>query len=418
MIDYLNDALDSIDFNEVDCFSFDGLSERVVEIVNKTSAHYNVHKDKTLFCMLGACCALTGRKVSSVWNGYTNYPQLWGCIVDERGTNKSELQHFFFKPISDLDSVAGREYNRLLAEWKKAKVDAGDKPILRNYLTNNSTPEALFRILSRSLTGTCILYDELQGFFNNIGRYAASGRSSEIQDYLSMWSNKPVKRDRMSEDEWMGIETPVLSIFGGTQPKVAKNTFGKLADDEDGFLDRWLFVAPDYIAPKPMPMYGETIPDLSDIRGKWSDIVNTLSNIEPGTRLEIGKDAYCVFVGEYNNRVQAESVAECRDDFKWRYMAKNPQNIIRIAMVAHLLNHPDCKKTVVSVEEANFAVNAMHHFNNYAMALYAEFGGVSRVSKGDVLRLFCNTYEIKSRASLAELIGKSPAYITKVLNKY
>ena len=411
----LDKYLETIDFNEDSCFSFDGLSEHVVQIVNKVSAHYNVHKDKTLFCMIAACCALTGRKVRSVWNGYTNYPQLWGCVVDERGTNKSELQHFFFKPVSDLDAVAGREYNNRLAEWKKAKEDAGDKPILRNFLTNNSTPEALFRILSRNLTGTCILYDELQGFFNNIGRYTASGKSSEIQDYLSMWSNKPIKRDRISEDGWMGIDTPVLSIFGGTQPKVANSTFGKLADNEDGFLDRWLFVAPDYIAPKPMPYYGEAVADISEVRGEWNGIVETLARIEPGTRLMIEKDAWNLFADEFNKRMQAEAVAECRSNFKWRYMAKNPQNIIRIAMAAHMLNNPDCNNRTISEGEANFAINAMHHFNDYAMALYKEFGGTQTTSKGDVLRLFCQTYDIKSRADLADLIGVSRAYITKVL---
>ena len=58
----------------------------------------------------------------------------------------------------------------------------------------------------------------------------------------------------MTKDSLLA-EEPFLSIIGGTQPGVVKETFGGNFLVESGFNHRWMFVYPDE---KPPVMYSES----------------------------------------------------------------------------------------------------------------------------------------------------------------
>ena len=232
-------------------FPVDVFPKAVQEIITATNESLNFPIDFIGASMLYAVSVSIGNTYKvEVKKGWQEGVVLYLAIVGRAGTNKSHPFSFALKPIEVEDRINYQHYQRDLkefealnaltkAEKKEQGIEEIVKPILKQYLVTDFTPEALTEVHKFNKRGIGVYADELASWFNNFNRY---NKGSEEQFWLSNWSGKPIRINRKTSEPTY-IPLPFIPVAGTIQPSV----LNQLADNrtENGFLDRLLFVAPE-----------------------------------------------------------------------------------------------------------------------------------------------------------------------------
>jgi hypothetical protein len=108
-------------------------------------------------------------------------------------------------------------------------------------LVDDTTIEALCKIMEQNLDGLFLIKDELMGLIYDSQRYNKNGQEEKL---LSIFSGKQIIINRKSDDSYMVIDHPYLTLLGGIQPSVLKLlcTENRL---NNGFIYRLLFCFPE-----------------------------------------------------------------------------------------------------------------------------------------------------------------------------
>jgi len=80
-----------------------------------------------------------------------------------------------------------------LRAYRQAGDDKGDKPVFKQYVISDSTPEARNQVLSVNPNGILLYRDELKGMIDDFCRYAKSG---ELSQMLSMFDSDTIVVNR------------------------------------------------------------------------------------------------------------------------------------------------------------------------------------------------------------------------------
>src|SRR5918994_6064481 len=113
-------------------------------------------------------------------------------------------------------------------------------------VVDDTTVEALSRVLKESPRGVLVGKDELDGWIRGMDQYKAGGKGSDRQFWLSAWNSDPITVDRKGAPEALMVSEPFVGISGGIQPEVLKDLS---RGPEDGMLDRFLCAYPEPVAP-------------------------------------------------------------------------------------------------------------------------------------------------------------------------
>ena len=398
----------------------DGFSPHIQEAIKTATDVFDVHRDKATAAAIAAVAAAVGHNARVFDGKYTNFAQVWFSIVDKQGSNKSAVMSHFFKPLEKLDKEAFEKYRRERNEYErklKAKDPTAWKPERRRFLTNDTTQEALIRNVAANPAGTCLYVDELKALFLNMGRYTG-GKSSDIQMLLAMWSNQPYSTSRIAEEKEVCINEPVLSIIGGIQPKVFRNTFAKFAEEEDGFLTRWLYVYPPFHSLSTQTA-GER--EYQETAKTWEGLINTLTRTNHDTVFNLGKDATDVF-HDFDVERKIYYNANPEDEgFEMAYRSKNPQNVLRLALIIHLMNENPAQ--LISGEEMEFSVRLMKQFNKYALKCWDIItdSQSKKQTAADVVRIIYQYVKKQGKpvselnqSELAKMLGTSQQSVSKI----
>ena len=263
-----------------------------------------------VFVMMGA---IIGRKVGirpMRQDGWTVICNLWGAVVGNSGVMKSPALSAGLAPVKQLQAWAYEDYNNLKAEHdaqeevaklqksaakseakkkltkdKSADVAAllkpehvGDAPILKRYMTNNASYEALGEILIENPNGLMVESDEIIGLLKQLD---ASGQEVARSFYLTAADgDKPYTFDRIMRGKGLHIPALCLSIIGGIQPGVLAEYVRQATSGgagADGLLQRFgLMVYPD-ISPEwnEVDRYPDT--EARDAVNKLAERLDTLS---------------------------------------------------------------------------------------------------------------------------------------------
>lgn len=229
--------------------------------------------------------ALIGRKIGirpQTRTDWTVTANQWGLIVGRPGVLKSPALEQALAPLKRLVAQANKAYTADLdyfelqaqaaglrsdAAKKKATVmlkndpDADllsvlsvptvDKPTLKRYMANDTSPAALGELLRQNHNGLLVYRDELVSLLRGLDREdQAEGRGF----YLTGWNgDSGYTFDRIGRGMNLHIPAVCISILGGTQP-------GRLSDyinhaikggaADDGLIQRFgLLVWPDVVGP-------------------------------------------------------------------------------------------------------------------------------------------------------------------------
>lgn len=226
--------------------------------------------------------AIIGRKVGirpMKYNDWTVVPNLWGAVVGNSGVMKSPTLAAALSPIKKLQTTAYELFNDAKAEHdaladlaklqmnvKKAKARetlrkdqtanvtdllqsnvADDVPVLKRFITNNASYEALGELLMENPNGLLVESDEIIGLLKQLD---AGGQEVARSFYLTAADgDKSYTFDRIMRGKGLHIDALCLSIIGGIQPGVLAEYVRQATSGgagADGLLQRFgLIVYPD-----------------------------------------------------------------------------------------------------------------------------------------------------------------------------
>lgn len=228
---------------------------------------------------------------------------VWICIVGAPGIGKTPAIKFAMQPLFDQEHQFGEEHERNLKEWEREKINNSNssikvqekpRPKRRQRIVNDATIESLIKILPYNKEGTISYRDEFTGWFKSMNAYKQGG--SDLEHWLSIWSNSPIMLNRVSSEDPIFIKSPFVSAIGGIQPGVL-HTLTDNNKIDNGFVSRILFAYPDN---QEMPPESNILPDQS-VFDHYRQIMHNLDQL-PAT--EDGKPYVLLMCQEARKRYQ------------------------------------------------------------------------------------------------------------------
>lgn len=207
---------------------------------------------------------------------WTEYANLWGCIVGRPSLMKSPAMERGLDPLRALahravkafegerleydakmtahkvrrdlagDEMKKRLKGNIMADVRDLQIPEPDEPQMRRYFTNDTSYEKLGDLHRANPNGLLVFRDELVSLLKTLDREDNAGARGF---YLTGWSgNSPYVFDRMTR-EGAAIDAICLSVLGSTQPsRLAEYVRAavKGGAGDDGLMQRFgLLVWPD-----------------------------------------------------------------------------------------------------------------------------------------------------------------------------
>lgn len=261
-------------------FPLEAFPVQIQEMIKATHATLNFPIDFTGSAILFASSIAIGNTcMIEIKKGWQENGVIYITLVSPSGTNKSHPLSFALKPIIEHDKRTYAIYEKERIEYEKyeklsQKEKNGtselNKPVWKKYLVSDFTPEALAEVHKNNQRANAVYVDELAGWFKNFNRY---NKGNEMEFWLSNWSRKPLVVDRKSGTP-IFINQPFISVCGTIQNQII-NELAKDNRTHNGFLDRILFVMPDYIEKQ----YWSDLDLSPHISESWERILGSLINL-------------------------------------------------------------------------------------------------------------------------------------------
>lgn len=322
----------------------------------------NVPVDMVAVPFLSIVAAAIGNSLEiqlrSKWKERAN---IWTAVIGTPGSGKSPASAYAMTPLNNLQSEAVKDYRNKMDYWSreqelatpKEKKELPPPPRLEHYYTNDSTIEGIIKMLGES-SGILIERDEIVGWVQSHDAYKKGGDRAA---YLSLWSGKPIKKDR-SGSETIYVEHPVLPITGGIQPDMLP----QLASDagRDGFVERFLFTWPD-----PMDAVVPDVPDDYAMESRITELLRTIRADVPRGQmitLTLTPDAKTAFDEWW---LENTNLAKQASGLVSGFYSKYNGYLGKIAIVLHALNTVGQKDARVPKETIEDAITVIEYFRSY-----------------------------------------------------
>lgn len=393
---------------ETKTLALDGLCPVVKGIIEHFAAVQKAPTNYVATAMFAAVGAVAGKRIEIVDGGYTNYGQLYTCLVGVPGASKSPAMKIVMQPIVSEDKSLYDEYKAAKKEWQK---NGGEEPapVLKRLTTDDATFEKLVNILDENPNGILIYEDELIDLMSNLNRY---NNGDNLPKLTKFWSNQSIRYDRKCEEPVM-IENPFVSILSGTQPDNLQRIFAKHLGT--GFFSRWLFCLPNNKPEQrtePNPMYF----------AGWARIVNNIMQL-PTMQLHFTPEAK-EKLKDFDEMRESltEAMAETNSELAEHYI-KQCYTIRRLAAIVHLLSYDNYiyngeVSSEITLTEFIYAEKLVEFYDYCAHEVLMLMGEKIATGMTDkkVLQVFNDRFHPDNISELARLIGKSQQYVAKCIS--
>lgn len=396
----------------------DVLSPEAQAIIQSYADGYQCNRDFITASMFTAVSTAVGKRICSDDGRYKNYFPFYICLVAPSGSNKTTPMREVLRPLTNRNAANYEAFREAMKKYD-AEVKAGnenaDKPVYRQLIISDSTPESRIKALSEN-PNVLLVSDEIATMLYNMNRYNKSG---EVPQLISIWSVDDIIINRKSETALL-IKEPCLSIIGGTQPDVLADTFGSDYFMSSGFNQRWLFVYPDDIPPT---MYSESKVS-KEVSDAWGEYINGLLDFDFATSglstlyyLDETKRIYI----DYYNKLQLKKSGAC--GYMASVYAKLQIMVERWAGITHLLGNEPGRSRILP-EEMEYSVRCMDYFERCAEKVYMKLTEgrkqpeAKQPTKEQLIAMCYNSCSPKSKQAFADAIGVSRPFISRAVNKY
>lgn len=340
-------------------FPTEGMPKVILDCMQDMSNVYTSPIEFFALSFLVACCGAVRKKAVLDDGKYQNFPQIWGMNVAPSGIGKTEPDKKAFKTLIDYDVDSYQSYKTYVKDWKadciaskKTKNPEPPKPTLKQLLIDDCTPEALYCALEDN-TGLTMHSDELNTWFNNIGRYAKNG---EVGRYLSIFDNTSFPINRKNDEPRL-VKDPLLNIFGGIQPEVLVETLQLNQMRKNGFAQRFLYAFPDRVIKS---YYCDLSPNFHFV-SEYESLIKYLYNTNFGT-LYLSKESKAIFI-TFANEMTDKCNSTDSDYLKSMYSKFNI-HCLRLALILELIStYPHgLKFNSISCDTMAYAISLCRYF--------------------------------------------------------
>lgn len=236
------ERVDTVPENEVDII--DVFPTFIGDFIRDQIHAYESSYEFYLAGVLSAASAAIGNSLFlKMDHGWEVSASTFICIVGNSGLGKSPALKKCIQPITEMESSLKKKYDGEYAEYKnldKEEKKYEEPPIRKEIFLNDTTIEAVMRVLNHNPHGILVFRDELLGWIKSMNAYK---NGSDVETWLSIWSNSTAKVSRQNGNEYT-IPKPYVAIVGGIQPAKLLDLV-KGGGLENGFFYRFLFAYPD-----------------------------------------------------------------------------------------------------------------------------------------------------------------------------
>ena len=134
----------------------------------------------------------------------------------------------------------GKIKSTITSKKEKELAEEIKKPKKTKFIADDITIEALTELHDSNPNGIGILRDELVGWIKDMNKYRDG---SDLQKYLSCWSNGILSSDRKTSGSSY-VEKAFIPIIGGVQPTILQGVYTE-ENKDNGFIDRILLCYPE-----------------------------------------------------------------------------------------------------------------------------------------------------------------------------
>lgn len=384
-----------------------GLPLHVKKIIIGVADGFQCNRDFCVVSLFAATATVLGKRVSSKFGNFLNYPSLWVVIVGNTSSGKTAPLSFFFKPIEEQEQKAFVEYLNALKQWNESG-GKGEKPICRHCVLNDSTDEKVMIELSNNGSITW-KNDEISTMFDCWGRYSKSGGNPIVGHLLSIFGYSNTLISRATKDDIYLVE-PVLGIIGSIQPATLIRVMSGKGFTEDGLFQRFLFVWPEPSNVKP---YKEILIG-DDIINGWRDMLKNLSGIDHRELTETpeAKQLHIAAINRWRNEINA-----------------NYKNIGAMESLLRKLEIQLCRWSIIvaalwgddyiTANHMRYSIECMEYFKRCGEKAFCLITNTDNKKKeptnGDVIRMLFNRYPNISQTALSDVLNISQQAISKFL---
>mgnify|MGYP002622565330 CR=1 FL=1 len=379
--------------------NYDFFPAYLQEIIKKLTDVYQIDSDYVVSGLFSAAAAALGDRYQIIDpKGYRNSVALWLCHIGESGYGKSECASWLMEPLINRDEERHLYYKKELATWvAKEGKERGEQPIEQKLVINDYTPEALFDGMEKAGNNGILLYrDELQGWLKDIGRY---GKSGEVEQYLSAWSQKCVRVSRLNRSDNL-IKRPCFNVFGGIQPDMLPSMFGSPDLIANGFNSRFLFVFSDENLP--LEYWRESVADT--MRTAYRSLVERLLAVTP-TEVKFSPAAEKEFINYWELLQRRKAAAKGMES---QMMAKLQIYVEKLAGVIEILTNDGKITPEISQESMRSAITCSKAFGEWALKAYRYILPQKldlKIPKNTVLKMLKTNYPNLNQKIVAEGLG-------------
>ena len=395
---------------------FDFLPAYLQEIVQKLADVFQIDSSYSLTGLFAAAAASQGDRYQIIDpKGYRNALSLWLCQVGISGYGKSECGAWLIDPLLERDEEWHLEYKREYGRWQaKDPKDRGEPPVERKFVLNEYTPEALFDDMEKAGVNGILLYrDELAGWLKDIGRY---GKSGEVEQYLSAWSQKAVRVTRLGRDDNF-IKRPCFNVFGGIQPDIMHDLLGKYDLIANGFNARLLFVyADDSFS---LDYFKGNIPDTMKVA--YKALIGRLLQTSC-TEVRFSSAAERSFLA-YWEELQRKKISE--KGMVRQLFSKLQIYVEKWAGIIELLANDGTPHPEISGNTMDIAISHMRVFEKWAYKVYSIINpflcctevGQPQLNKTETLEQLVSNYPNMNKNLVAQGLGINRSLLSRHPNK-
>lgn len=221
-------------------FPLDSLPATARGAVEMQSRWLGADPSAVAMAALGACSGALDHRMglkmmrTASWQAR---PRLWVLLAGEPSVMKSPVINAMARPLlrieADLRAARAKAMKQHEARKKKGEEEP-EPPPYRRLVVDDTTPEALARILAGQDCGVLTLQQEVSGWLGQMERYNSGGARSA---WLRAYDGGTYTMDRVKHGE-LHASNYSISFLGGMQPEL----LGRLKADlsGDGLLQRFL----------------------------------------------------------------------------------------------------------------------------------------------------------------------------------
>ena len=329
---------------------------------------------------------------------------IWPVIVAASGSGKSPGLSAAIEPLRILQNESDRQYKKEAADheteqaiyqadfakWKHERhknpqAQPPEKPVspmVKTYLADDTTPEALVEIVEENPFGICLPKDELAGWIGSFDAYRGGKVSKDLAFWLSMHNGQPCRINRKTGKKLAVASTPNVNVCGGIQIGMLR----KILTENEHYFDSGLAARLLFAMPPDRPQYWTEAVVADSTRFLYQGIIKTIIGMRTGDEFlrpdekPLDPSVPCIVTlsdsakrlfAEFCN-TSADERARMNSEAQKAFWPKLTGYAARIALVFHVVKWMDgatADRQIVDAETMESAIRLTQWFKRESLRI-------------------------------------------------